>query len=86
MEPESFQAELEQLIAEGKLPPKQFDVEGREIPYTYQFFLTDEPSDFYSGMQSCQYNVGKGIVAGAALAVSAPLVDCIEKFNEVSIQ
>ena len=79
-ESESFQADLEAMIADGSL--KKYDAEGREIKYQYQFFVTNEPKDLFEGLSGLQYNVGKGFLAGAALAVSAPVLDAIEKYNE----
>lgn len=79
-ESESFQADCEAMIADGSL--KKFDADGREIKYQYQFFVTNEPKDFFEGLGGLQYNVGKGFLAGAALAASAPILDAIERYHE----
>lgn len=85
-ESESFQADLEQLVAEGAIPAVKRDHDGKEVPHTYQFFIQDEPKDLVQGLGFAQYNAVKGFVAGAALAVSAPFVDAIEKYNETNEQ
>jgi hypothetical protein len=78
----SFQADVEQMIAEGTIPAVKRDHEGKEVPYSYQFFITEEPKDLIHGLGFAQYNTVKGVCAGAALAVSAPFLDAVEKYNQ----
>jgi hypothetical protein len=83
-EPASFQADVEQLIAEGAIPAVKRDHEGKEVPYTYQFFITDEPKDLVEGLGFAQYNAIKGFIAGGALAASAPILDSIKMYKETN--
>jgi len=82
-EPANFQEELKFLIDEKILPEEKYDCNGVNIPYTYQFFMTDEPNDMVEGFGMLQYNAVKGFIAGATLAVSAPIVDAQQKFEDL---
>lgn len=82
-EPESFRSELNQLIEDGILPEVKLDCNGVEVPYTYQFFMTDEPSDMIEGFGMLQYNSVKGLIAGTTLAVSSPFVDASDKYQDL---
>ena len=82
-EPEHFQKELNELIEEGILPAEKVDCNGVIVPYTYQFFMTDEPNDMVEGFGQFQYNSAKGFIAAVTLQASAPVVDCQEKYEEI---
>jgi len=64
------------------VPEKKFDHTGKEVPHTYQFFITDEPADFVEGFGQGQYNLGKGFITGVVLGFSAPIVDAQEFYDK----
>lgn len=76
-----FKRDLEKFIKAGLIPEKKFDCNEVEVPYTYQFFVTDEPADFIDGFGMGQYNAGKGFIAGCVLAASAPIVDTMDSYS-----
>lgn len=81
-EPKQFKEELAYLIEQGLVPEKKFDHTGKEVPHTYQFFITDEPADFVEGFGQGQYNFGKGFITGVVLGLSAPIVDAQEFYDK----
>lgn len=83
IESDSFQTDLDALIAADKLKAFELDAEGKEVPvdHSYQFFITDTPGNFVDGFGQLQYNATKGVLAGSTLLLCAPLKDAYTRYN-----
>jgi hypothetical protein len=77
-EPQGFDDLIDQLVEAGKLPAHQYDADGTEVPYTYQFFKSTSPASALEGFHHAEFNICKGIIVGGTLIVSSPLTHALQ--------